>query len=208
MKRELAADRFGWVLQAGEAGPASGIRPSDTVVTRANTESAGRHLGVDAHDRGLCVLRRVREGGAPALTTPARPHCDTEEVGTGAAIGRIPTWLLVAIVPVVAVIAVVVTNVVVGDQQVATTASASAPNTVIIKNFAFSPKPVRLKAGSALTVVNDDGITHTLTADNGAFDTGDLGGGQRGSVTVDRAGTFPYHCTIHTFMHGTADVTP
>ena len=133
---------------------------------------------------------------------------DDELVNTSAALRRIPTWLLVVIVPAVAVIAVLVTNFVAGDQQGATTASATAPNTVIIRNFSFSPKPIPVKAGATITVINDDNTTHTLTADNGAFDTGDLGSGRRGSVTVDRAGTYPYHCSIHTFMHGTARVTP
>lgn len=129
-------------------------------------------------------------------------------MSTEAALRRVPTWLLVAIVPVVAVIAIVVTNFVSSDQQSAATGSAAAPNTVVIKNFSFSPKPITVKTGSTITVINDDNTTHTLTANNGAFDTGDVGGGQDGRITVNRPGTFAYHCTIHTFMTGTARVTP
>jgi plastocyanin len=129
-------------------------------------------------------------------------------VSTETAFRRVPTWLLVAIVPVVFVIAIVVTNFVVNDQQSAATRSAAAPDTVVIKNFSFSPKPITVKTGSTITVINDDNTTHTLTANNGAFNTGDVGGGQNGHITVDRAGTFAYHCTIHTFMTGTARVTP
>ena len=129
-------------------------------------------------------------------------------MSTEAALRRVPTWMLVAIVPVVAVIAIVVTNFVSSDQQSAATGSAAAPNTVVIKNFSFSPKPITVKTGSTITVINDDNTTHTLTANNGAFDTGDVGGGQDGRITVNRPGTFAYHCTIHTFMTGTARVTP
>ncbi|HEY4402745.1 MAG TPA: cupredoxin domain-containing protein [Acidimicrobiia bacterium] len=129
-------------------------------------------------------------------------------MSTEAALRRVPTWLLVAIVPVVAVIAIVVTNFVSSDQQSAATGSATAPDTVVIKNFSFSPKPITVKTGSTITVINDDNTTHTLTANNRAFDTGDVGGGQEGRITVNRAGTFAYHCTIHTFMTGTARVTP
>jgi plastocyanin len=129
-------------------------------------------------------------------------------MSTEAALRRIPTWLLVAIVPVVAVIAIVVTNFVSSDQQSAATGSAAAPDTVVIKNFSFSPKPITVKTGSTITVINDDNTTHTLTANDGAFDTGDVGGGQQGRITVNRSGTFAYHCTIHTFMTGTARVTP
>jgi plastocyanin len=129
-------------------------------------------------------------------------------MSTEAALRRVPTWLLVAIVPVVAVIVIVVTNVVASDQHSAATGSAAAPDTVVIKDFSFSPKPITVKTGSTITVINDDNTTHTLTANNGAFDTGDVGGGRDGRITVDRAGTFAYHCTIHTFMTGTARVTP
>jgi plastocyanin len=129
-------------------------------------------------------------------------------MSTEAAVRRVPTWLLVAIVPVVFVIAIVVTNVVSSDQHGTAIGSAAAPDTVVIKNFSFSPKPITVKTGSTITVINDDNTTHTLTANNGAFDSGDVGGGQDGRITVDRAGTFAYHCTIHTFMTGTARVTP
>jgi plastocyanin len=128
-------------------------------------------------------------------------------VSTEAALRRIPTWMVVAIVPAMAVIAVVLTSFVSSDQS-SSTGSAAGPDTIVIKNFSFSPKPITVKTGSVIAVVNDDNTTHTLTADNGAFDTGDLDAGRRASVTVDRAGTFRYHCTIHPFMTGTARVSP
>jgi plastocyanin len=129
-------------------------------------------------------------------------------VSTEAALHRIPIWLLVVIIPALAVIAVVVTNFVSDSPQGATTGSATAPDTVVIKNFSFSPKPLTVTIGSTITVINDDSTAHTFTANNGAFTTGDVGGGQRGRVTVDRAGTFAYHCEIHPFMTGTARVSP
>jgi len=86
--------------------------------------------------------------------------------------------------------------------------SETVVHNVTVKNFSFSPKPITVKTGSTITVTNDDNTTHTLTANNGAFDTGDVGSGQRGRITVTRVGTFAYHCTIHTFMTGTARVTP
>jgi len=129
-------------------------------------------------------------------------------VSTAAALRRTPTWLFVVIVPAVAVIAVVVTNFVSDSPQGTTAGSATAPDTVVIKNFSFSPKPLTVTTGSTITVINDDSTAHTFTANNGAFNTGDVGGGQRGRVTVDRVGTFAYHCEIHPFMTGTARVSP
>ena len=55
-----------------------------------------------------------------------------------------------------------------------------------------------------MTVTNNDSTAHTFTADDGkSFDTGDLDPGSSKSVTVAKAGKYPYHCTIHSFMHGT-----
>ena len=119
---------------------------------------------------------------------------------------RVPTWAVVAIVPVVALIAVFVTDVLSGNGG-ATAQSAASPDTVNIKNFSFSPNRITVRAGVPITVVNDDNVTHTFTANGGAFDTGDLGSDHRDHVTVQRAGTYAFHCEIHPFMTGTARVS-
>ena len=130
-------------------------------------------------------------------------------MSSDSALRRIPTWLIVVVVPLVAGIAVLVTVLVSGDGGGGATArSAAAANTVDIKNFSFSPNLITVKTGTPITVINDDNTTHTFTANNGAFDTGDLNSGQRGSVTVARAGTFAYHCEIHPFMKATLRVSP
>src|SRR3982074_777420 len=120
---------------------------------------------------------------------------------------RVPTWVLVMAVPVVAVIAVFMTDALSGNGG-APARSAASPNTVNIKNFSFSPNPITVKAGAPLIVVNDDNVTHTFTANGGAFGTGDVSSGHRGRVAVARAGTYAYHCEIHPFMTGTVRVSP
>jgi plastocyanin len=110
-------------------------------------------------------------------------------------------------VPVVALIAVFITDVVSGNGG-ATAQPAASPDTVNIKNFSFSPNPITVRAGVPISVVNDDSVTHTFTANDGAFDTGDIGGNHRDRVTVERAGTYAYHCKIHPFMTGTVRVSP
>jgi plastocyanin len=112
------------------------------------------------------------------------------------------------LVPAVALIAVLVTGFGAGQSGGAAAGSTPAANTVAIKNFAFSPNPITVKTGTTLTVVNNDSITHTLTADAGGFNTGDLAGGQRGRLAFDHPGTYAYHCQIHTFMTGTVRVSP
>lgn len=77
----------------------------------------------------------------------ARRHVPHEQAGEShvvnakAAIRRVPTSVLVAVVPVVTVIAVLVTSLV-SEDHAATSASPTAPDTVVIKNFTFSPKPL------------------------------------------------------------------
>jgi plastocyanin len=45
-------------------------------------------------------------------------------------------------------------------------------------------------------------VTHTVTATDGRFDSGNIEPGERRSLTFSRAGTFPFHCTPHPFMRG------
>jgi plastocyanin len=129
-------------------------------------------------------------------------------VDTGTALSRIPMWLLVLIVPVVAGIAILVTAPISGDIGTAPARSAAGADTVVIKNFAFSPNRLTGKAGQTITVVNDDSTAHTFTADRGAFNTGDLNGGQRGHVTVGQPGLYRYHCEIHPFMKAIVEISP
>ncbi len=130
-------------------------------------------------------------------------------MNTDTALRRIPMWLIVLIVPALAGVAVLLTAVASGDGRSATARSvAPAADTVNIKNFSFAPNPITVKAGQPITVVNDDNVTHTFTANKGAFNTGDVNGGQRSGVTVARAGTYAYHCEIHTFMTATVRVSP
>ncbi|MGO9197209.1 MAG: plastocyanin/azurin family copper-binding protein [Acidimicrobiales bacterium] len=66
---------------------------------------------------------------------------------------------------------------------------------------------IRIKVGTVVTVVNHDGVTHTWTAIDGTFDSGPIKPGASYSFTFTKAGTYRYHCTIHTFMKGTIIVT-
>jgi plastocyanin len=80
----------------------------------------------------------------------------------------------------------------------------------------FDPPELTVAAGTTLLVANVGGKPHTLTADNGAFDTGIIDPGAEGgrfagknaSVTLNQAGTFKFHCEIHpALMKGTVTVT-
>jgi plastocyanin len=100
------------------------------------------------------------------------------------------------------------------------TATASAGGTGggtaadVIKNFAFTPQTITVKAGTTVTWTNQDSVQHTVTsADSikvGAnvtsmFDSGLFNQGQTFSFKFTKAGTYFYVCTIHAkqaSMHG------
>jgi plastocyanin len=78
---------------------------------------------------------------------------------------------------------------------------------VTIKDFSFEPSTVKVKVGQKVVFTNEDGVVHTATADEGAFDSGDLQKGKSFTFTADKPGTFSYFCTPHQYMKGTIEVT-
>ena len=96
----------------------------------------------------------------------------------------------------------------------ASASSAGAPCTVAaagtaatvsasIKDFAFSPEPVKAKVGDVIVWTNNDSTTHTATV-NSACTTGQLASGAAAGLVFSTAGTYPYLCSIHpTRMMGT-----
>ena len=83
-----------------------------------------------------------------------------------------------------------------------------AGHAITIKNFAFSPGSITVAPGTSVTVANDDSVAHTLTSTSGGFDTGNIQPGQSKTFTApNRAGSYPYICTIHQYMTGTLTVS-
>jgi plastocyanin len=73
-------------------------------------------------------------------------------------------------------------------------------NTVSIKNFAFSVSSLSVATGTTVTWTNNDAAAHTVTADDGSFDSGSIAAGATFTHTFTTAGTVAYHCSIHTTM--------
>jgi plastocyanin len=91
-----------------------------------------------------------------------------------------------------------------------TTAPPTTPTTVAnqvnIVNLAFDPATIAVKAGDTVTWVNGDSTAHTVVADDGSFDSGEIAPGASFPFTFAAAGTVPYHCGIHPQMKGTVVV--
>ncbi len=71
-----------------------------------------------------------------------------------------------------------------------------------------NPKTVSLATHAKVIWANDDGLQHTVTADGGAFDSGNINSGEAWGHTFTATGTYAYHCAIHPTMVGTLVVTP
>jgi len=84
---------------------------------------------------------------------------------------------------------------------------AGGGSAVAIKDFAFNPASLTATAGSTVTWTNSDSTAHTVTADDGSFDSKQIAAGQTFNQTFSKAGTFAYHCTIHSTMKGTITVS-
>ncbi len=73
----------------------------------------------------------------------------------------------------------------------------------------FSPDVITVIIGKNNTVtwVNQDGTTHTVTATDNSFNSGDIKAGSSWSYQFSIAGTYTYYCLYHSaWMKGTVIV--
>ena len=72
---------------------------------------------------------------------------------------------------------------------------------VTVKDFKPSPDPVTIKAGETVRWTNQDSANHAFAIDDhGDCTTASLAQGATGKITFTQAGTYTYHCTIHSTM--------
>ena len=70
----------------------------------------------------------------------------------------------------------------------------------------FSPEELTINVGDTVTWTNDDDSPHTVTADDGQFDSGNMGEGATWSYTFTEVGTYDYRCDYHSSMTATITV--
>lgn len=80
-------------------------------------------------------------------------------------------------------------------------AGAATAHVTLVDN-AFQPKQITVTQGDAVVWTDNGSNPHTVTADNGAFDSSGggsatLSSGQTFSFTFNQPGTYAYHCKIH-----------
>src|SRR4051812_19562890 len=103
-----------------------------------------------------------------------------------------------------------------GPQPAATNRVEAVDPALAGETLRFLPNTLTADAGSTLLFANVGGKPHTLTADDGSFDTGVVTPGAEGgrfagtnaTFTVPKPGTYTFHCEVHPqVMKGTLTVT-
>ena len=79
--------------------------------------------------------------------------------------------------------------------------TSGGSDAIMIKDFTFTV-PASVSPGATVTVHNMDGLAHTVTADDGGFDSPAPAGNSTFTAPT-KPGSYPFHCSIHPEMHGT-----
>jgi plastocyanin len=86
-------------------------------------------------------------------------------------------------------------------------ANASVRITESNNRYSFGPAKVFVNVGQKVTWTNGSDAPHTVTSNSGTeLASSNLNAGGTFSHTFSSTGTFPYHCSIHTYMKGTVVV--
>lgn len=85
--------------------------------------------------------------------------------------------------------------------------SATGAQSVAIRDQSFNPPTLEIPAGTSVNWTNLDATPHTVTSDDGTFDSGSLATHESFSYRFDTSGTYSYHCADHPEMTGTITVT-
>jgi len=75
-------------------------------------------------------------------------------------------------------------------------------NVIYMKNSVFSSTNLTITVGGTVTWMNDDNMIHTVTADDGSFNSGDIQVNASFNKTFNATGVYSYHCVYHSGMIG------
>lgn len=79
---------------------------------------------------------------------------------------------------------------------------------IAIMNHEYSPRIIRVKAGTTVIWVNRDNVDHNVVSESSSeLKSPMLGRGESWSHTFDTPGRYDYYCTPHPYMKGTVIVT-
>jgi plastocyanin len=88
-----------------------------------------------------------------------------------------------------------------GDGQGTVRSGNGSVVAVSIRQMAF-PARIETNAGAMIEWTNNDMVPHTVTADDGSWDSGTIAPGATWRRRFEQAGDYAYHCTPHPYMKG------
>ncbi len=88
----------------------------------------------------------------------------------------------------------------------ADTSQTAAPVHVNIDNYAYKAPTITIATGTTVIFKNLDDDPHTVTSNDGLFDSKGLAQGDTWTYRFTTPGTYHYHCTVHPMMQGTVIV--
>ncbi len=88
----------------------------------------------------------------------------------------------------------------------ASTGPQASSSRIDISDRTFVPANITVSAGDSVQWTNLDDESHTVSATDGAFESGLMAGGVTFSQVFDTPGTYDYVCAIHPEMRGTVTV--
>jgi|ERR1051326_670126 plastocyanin len=80
-------------------------------------------------------------------------------------------------------------------------------HSVVIKGMKYSPASLPIAVGDTVVWTNSDDHDHTVVADDGSFNSGNIGNGGSFRHTFKKKGKFAYSCTYHPRMKGSVTVS-
>ena len=83
------------------------------------------------------------------------------------------------------------------SSKAAATSGASQAAAVKLVNTTFAPAQLTIKMGTTVVWTSEDDAPHTVTADDGSFDSGNMKKGDSFKFTFTKAGQYPYYCAYH-----------
>jgi plastocyanin len=91
---------------------------------------------------------------------------------------------------------------------VATPTPTGSHTAVAIEDFEYSPRVLRITAGTRVTWTDRDEANHSVTFKKSPGDLGNIRQGGARSATFTRAGTYAYVCVYHPSMRAKVVVRP
>ena len=73
-------------------------------------------------------------------------------------------------------------------------------------SWSYDPPTLTVNVGDKVMWKNNGEDVHTVTSDDGSFDSGDIKAGASWSYTFTTPGTYTYYCAPHTWMTATVVV--